>query len=134
MTIPVITTKRILLVDDNDMLRAILERRLREKGYAVTPADDGQEAVRQIQDRPCGAFDVVILDYSMPGLTGGEAANLMRRACPDQAVLFLSGYDLPTDLRKGEAFLQKPAMVEDIVEAIERLIRSKRDTLPPTAP
>lgn len=129
-----IAEKRLLLVDDDGPLRTAIARGLRQLGYAVTEADDGLEAVRQVKAHPCGYFDACILDYSMWGLTGGEAANLMRECCPDQPVLFLSGHELPPDMRHGEATLQKPAMIEEIVEAVERLTRSLADTIPPEEP
>lgn len=131
MTSIPIAEKRILLVDDDDRLRIILKRCLQSKGYAVTTADDGEEAVRLVNENPCSCFDVVIMDYSLRYMTGGEAVNMMRRKCPDLAVLFLSGHELPVDLTRGEAFLQKPATVEDIISGVERLVRSKADTEPP---
>lgn len=134
MTIPVIATKRILLVDDHDSFRVALARGLRFEGYAVTEAYDGLEAVRQVKANPCGHFDAVVIDYSMPGVTGGEATNLMRECCPEQPVVFLSGHELPDDLRHGEACLQKPVTTEELVAAIEQLVRAKADTLPPEEP
>lgn len=134
MTIPVLTERRILLVEDDEALRVALARGLRVHGYAVTEAFDGQEAVRQVLGHDCDYFDAVVCDYSLgSGLTGGEAVNLIREHCPDQPVLFLSGHDLPADLRDHEAFLQKPAMPEQIAAEVQRLV-SKRITLVPREP
>ena len=114
--------RRLLLVDDDAQFRSVLARALRLKGCAVTEADDGQEAVRQVRHRGCEYFDVVIMDYSMPWLTGGEAANLIRAACPDQRVIYLSGWDsFPRDLREREAFLGKPVDVDGLIAEVERL-------------
>lgn len=115
--------RRLLVADDDAVFRSILARALRLKGFAVTEADDGQEAVRQVRWRGCDYFDVVVMDYSMPWLTGGEATNLIRTACPDQRVLYLSGWDsFPGDLRAREAFLGKPADIDVITDEIMRLI------------
>jgi CheY-like chemotaxis protein len=129
-----IAEKRILLVDDDDSLRLAIERGLQAEGYAVTSADDGEEAVRLVREHPCSYFDAVIMDYSLRYMTGGEAVNAMRQKCPDISVLYLSGHDLPRDIIRGEAFLQKPVMLEDLIETVERLLRSKCSTLPPGAP
>jgi len=114
--------RRLLLVDDDHIYRAALAGYLRHRGYAVTEADDGQEAVRLVRWRGCEYFDVIVMDYSMPWLTGGEAANLIRATCPDQRVLYMSGWDsFPGDLRVREAFLAKPAELEVIIDEIERV-------------
>src|SRR5687767_8314075 len=124
--------KRLLLVDDDRVYRTILADEMRRIGYAVTEALSGEDAVRQVREHDCGFFDAVVCDFFMPpGLTGGEAVNLIRRECPDQPVIFLSGADAaPYDLRAHEAFLQKPAMPEHIAAEVERLT-SERVTLPP---
>lgn len=127
--------KRILLVDDEDGFRRGLAQCLREAGFAVTEAYRGPDALAFLQAEPCGFFDVVVMDYSLDfGMTGGEAVNEMRRCCPDQPVLYLSGHDLPPDLRRGEAFLQKPAELEEIIREVERLSRAVADTLVPPPP
>lgn len=132
MTIPAITEIRILLVEDDDSLRTAIERGLRQEGYAVTPAYDGEEALRLLEDHGC-AYDVVICDYSMPGLTGGETVNAIRQRCPDQMVIYVSGFSsFPDDLKAHEAFLQKPVELDVLVAEIRRLTQ-ERITLPPEA-
>ena len=125
--------KRLLIADDNEPYRAVLARSLRALGYAVSEAISGEDAVRQVLEQECGYFDAAVLDYSMGNMTGGEAANAMRAACPDQPVVFLSGHDLPPDLRSHEAVLQKPVLPEQIAEVVERLV-SQRITLVPREP
>lgn len=133
MTIPVITEVRILLVEDDDALRTALERGLRLEGYAVTSADDGREALRLLDEHGC-AYDVVICDYSLPGLTGGETVNAIRRRCPDQIVVYVSGFSsFPEDLKAHEAFLQKPVEIDVLVSEIRRMTQ-ERITLPPGSP
>jgi CheY-like chemotaxis protein len=130
-----IATRRILLADDNAPYRAIIHRELAKVGYLVSEADNGRSAVALVTESPCGTYDVVVMDYSLDeDMTGGEAVNAMRTKCPDQLVIFLSGHDLPGDLRRGEVFLQKPALPEHLIQAIECLVRSKADTEPPEAP
>lgn len=133
MSVPVITEIRILLIEDDDALRTAIERGLRLEGYAVTPADDGREALRLLEEHGC-AYDVVICDYSMPGLTGGETVNGIRRRCPEQIVVYVSGFSsFPEDLKAHEAFLQKPVELDVLVAEIRRLTQ-ERVTLPPGEP
>ncbi len=130
-----LASKRILLVEDNQGLRQGLARLLKERGYAVTEAHDGKEAVRQVQEHPCAYFDVIVTDYSLDAdMTGGEAVNLVRQLCPEERVIFMSGHELPHDLRRGEVFLRKPVSGEELEEAIERLMFRTAETEPPEAP
>ncbi len=66
----------LLLVDDDEMTRDMLSRRLERIGYTVTPASDGDQALELIAREP---FDVVLLDIKMPGLTGFQVLQAIRR-------------------------------------------------------
>lgn len=129
---------RILICDDDGTLRRAFARGLIDSGYAITQATDATEAARLVleAEQPCETFDVVIMDYFMrraPSMSGGEAVNVIRAQCPDQAVIFISGMEIQ-DIKRGEVFLLKPVTIERLVETIERLIRSKADTEPPGPP
>jgi CheY-like chemotaxis protein len=87
---------RILLVDDEDMVRDVAARMLRRLGYEVEVAFDGAEAVARTTENP-GRFDLVILDGNMPRMTGREAATLIRAAEPDLPLLLATGYLEPGD-------------------------------------
>jgi sigma-B regulation protein RsbU (phosphoserine phosphatase) len=65
----------VLIVDDNEMNRDMLSRRLQRKGYDVTIAHDGDRAMELIRDR---RFDLVLLDVMMPGLNGLEVLKILR--------------------------------------------------------
>ncbi|MBZ5727314.1 MAG: EAL domain-containing protein [Acidobacteriia bacterium] len=67
---------RLLLVDDDEMNRDVLSRRLLRKGYEVELAEDGQQALDLVASRP---FDLVLLDNMMPGLSGIEVLRRIRR-------------------------------------------------------
>lgn len=66
---------RLLVVDDNEMNRDMLSRRLRKRGYAVEVACDGHEALAMVED---GDFDLVLLDIMMPGLNGYEVLERLK--------------------------------------------------------
>jgi len=75
---------RLLVVDDNEMNRDMLSRRLTRRGHSVEVAEDGQTAIDMIGREP---FDVVLLDIMMPGIDGMEVLRILRQT--------LSGTDLP---------------------------------------
>jgi len=67
--------KRILFVEDDDMSRDVISTRLLRSGFDVVLAEDGLKAIEILKTR---AFDLIILDMSMPGLTGWETATKLK--------------------------------------------------------
>ena len=81
----------ILVVEDEDALRALIARMLAAEGYATLEARDGQDALRVIEQHE-GHIDLVVTDMVMPVMDGGRlAAELMRRN-PAQRILCMSAY------------------------------------------
>jgi signal transduction histidine kinase/ActR/RegA family two-component response regulator len=113
----------ILLVDDDTQVRALTADMLRELGHRVAECGEGAEAIRRARDTPP---DLLIIDYAMPGMNGGEVA----RAITDGAarngatvpILFMSGYaeaDALQELReRGHALLAKPFTLAQLAEAL----------------
>jgi DNA-binding NarL/FixJ family response regulator len=112
---------RVLLVDDQPLVRAGLDRILRQgKGFQIVgEASDGEEALRAVDDhRP----DVVLMDMRMKGMDGAEATRLLRDDPAGPPVLVLTTFDddevLEAALTAGAAgFILKDAPGEDIVRA-----------------
>jgi adenylate cyclase len=69
------TTGAILVVDDNELNRDLLSRRLRRDGHVVTVAEHGREALDRMAKEP---FDLVLLDIMMPELTGYEVLEILK--------------------------------------------------------
>lgn len=92
---------RILLVEDNELNRDMLSRRLRKKGYDVVIATDGQQALAEARTaRP----DVILMDMALPVLDGWAATRQLK-ADPDTAsigIIALSAHALSTDRQKAE--------------------------------
>jgi PAS domain S-box-containing protein len=104
--------ERVLLVEDDDVLREAIRRMLSKSGYQVFPCADGAEAL-QILRRSSTRFDVLLTDVVMPKMLGPELAQLVRDEQPDTRVLFMSGYAAgalgPTNrLDEGCDLLRKP--------------------------
>jgi len=78
---------RILLVEDNEMNRDMLSRRLQRKGYEVTMAVDGRQGVDMARS---GSYDLILMDMSLPEIDGWEATRQLR-AAPETKVVPIIG-------------------------------------------
>ncbi|MBU0774740.1 MAG: response regulator, partial [Alphaproteobacteria bacterium] len=112
-------TGTILLVEDEDMVRAVAERALVRQGYTVLTASDGEQGLEVLAGDV--AIDLLISDVVMPNMDGPAMVAQARRAFPDLPVLFMSGY-AEEQLRKSidianVAFLPKPFSVNQLAEA-----------------
>lgn len=114
-----------LLVDDDVVVRRVLELTLEHLGWRVFSARDGEAAERLAVAIP-GALDALITDLRMPGLAGPRLAERVRALRPEVAVLYISGGTEGLDVRVDEdpraAFLQKPVSREDLRSALERVL------------
>jgi CheY-like chemotaxis protein len=122
-------SETILLADDNDMLRPLAAAFLRQGGFQVLLAEDGQEAVEVFQQEQ-GRVDLVVLDMMMPRLSGREALAQLRRLDPGVRVVFASGY---ADTPQGEieqdgvlGFIAKPYGQNDLVQAVRQALDRPR--------
>jgi len=111
--------RTVLIADDDELVRDILWRNLGELGFEVAQASNGQEAVDQV-----GAteFDLVILDYSMPGMSGPAAAQAIRLQRPGQKLLLISGYAGTGAVKTATGdipMLGKPFRLEQLRDAVE---------------
>ncbi|MGW4562763.1 response regulator transcription factor [Streptomyces sp. NPDC004561] len=121
----------VLVVDDDAAIRRSLERGLRLSGFAVRTAGDGPAALAAIEDAPP---DVVVLDVSMPGMSGIEVCARLRRAGRDLPVLMLSALDETADRiaglqAGGDDYLVKPFALQELVLRLRALLRRR----PPAA-
>ena len=115
---------RILIVEDRDSLRRMLERALTQEGYEVTTAADGPEGIRRVREQP---FDLVLTDLKLPDASGLEVLAASRDAQPRVPVVVLTGYGTvgtAVEAMKLGAFdfLEKPVELDDLARLIERAI------------
>jgi CheY-like chemotaxis protein len=112
----------VLVVEDEDMVRSFASAALKRAGYKVLLAAQGQEAVELI--RANGRVDVVLLDVTMPVMSGRETFTQIKQLRPDTVVIVTSGHGVQDaerlmELQGDEAkFLQKPYTVDGLVQFV----------------
>lgn len=116
----------ILLVEDEDGVRALTRHVLKRCGYTVLESRDGVEAV-QIVEQHSGQIDLLITDVVMPRMGGRELAERLASLSSAMKVLFLSGYTDDAVVRHGileaeVAFLQKPFTPASLAEKVRAVL------------
>ncbi len=116
----------VLVVDDEAIVREVARRTLERGGYRVRQAEDGRRAL-QILAEPGIAIHAVLLDLTMPELSGEETFALIREQWPRLPVILSSGYTAEADGNWFEArgftgFIQKPYAASDLVSLIRKTI------------
>lgn len=117
---------RILLAEDDDVMREYLARALTSAGYPVTAVDRGTAAVPYIDS---GTFDLLLSDIVMPEMDGIELARHCARVSPKTEVMFITGFS-GVALRAGQSMpqakvLSKPFHLKDLVLEVERLFNKE---------
>src|SRR5438067_8615565 len=115
----------ILLVDDEQSVRAIVLKILRRAKYNVLEAENGEAALRISASYP-GKIDLVVTDMFMPGLRGPEVVQKIAPTRPGLRALFMSGYadqDARTGVPHGANFLNKPFSGSELAAAVEAVLK-----------
>ncbi len=119
-------SETILVVEDEDEIRAFVQRGLERLGYSVLVASNGEEAL-SLLDRHPESVDLLFTDVIMPQMDGRELADIIAKRMPKIKILFASGY---TDnhiahrgiLDKGIHFINKPFSIEQIAQKIREML------------
>jgi len=116
---------RILVVEDEDLLRAQLADRLKQEGYAVEQAPDGEEGLYLGEELP---MDLAIIDLGLPGISGIELIRRLRAAGKDFPILILTArgnwQDKVEGLEAGaDDYVVKPFHVEEVLARLNALLR-----------
>lgn len=125
--------KKVLVVDDDPVVGRSIDRVLSEKGYAVSTAADGQEALSKLAEEH---FDVVYTDIKMPGMDGIEVAERVKQRRPWIPVVIITGYGTAANEARAEAagvsrFLRKPLSPELIEGSARELLIEKEEAAAP---
>jgi CheY-like chemotaxis protein len=116
---------RILVAEDDDLVRRFMCGVLRQAGYLVTEAARPADALAALENTP---LDLLVTDLVMPEMNGHELATSARRSRPDLRVLYVSGYAEGSELRErvsasGDAFLPKPFSQQELLGQVAALLR-----------
>lgn len=131
MTLELIKSERILLVEDNEHLREIPLKFLSKQGYEVVEARSGKQAIEHLKDGQ--SFDLLFTDIVMPGgMNGVEVADEAKRIQPGIKVLYTSGYSEYAIvhngiLDSGVILLNKPYSREELLDKVRAILDSGDD-------
>jgi len=119
-------TETILLVEDDEMVRRITGAILRQAGYGVLEAAEGESALRTCRLHE-GAIHLVLTDVVMPGMSGRVLADRLKELRPDASVLFMSGYTEEAIvhhgvLHEGVNFLEKPFTPDGLTRKVREVL------------
>lgn len=112
--------KKILLVDDEESVRAVVSDVLREAGYEVGTASDGFRGLEKFQEEH---WDVVVTDSVMPGMSGEDMVIAIRAISPGVPAILITGF--PNTIKNGDRFegvLSKPFKKRDILTIIASVL------------
>jgi two-component system, cell cycle sensor histidine kinase and response regulator CckA len=110
----------ILVVDDEAIARAYMERALKQEGYGVILASDGEEALQKLMTTK-QKVALVITDLVMPGMGGHAFAVEVGRLPSPPPVLYISAYEKPRG-EMAKRFLQKPFSIAELTGAVKQLL------------
>ena len=121
---------KILIADDEEGLRWVLEKGLRQTGYDVTAVEDGASALREAE---AGPFDLIFLDVRMPGMDGLTLLGRLRQSCPGALVVIMTAHgSMETAIiamqRGAYDYITKPFDIDEVLLLAERALAARRLT------
>jgi CheY-like chemotaxis protein len=119
---------RILVVDDEESVRSVTRQALERTGFVVEVAEDGEAALEKLKE-DAKRFVLIILDFTMPRLDGGQTLREIRRINPQARVILMSGFsEHETRERLGDealaGFIQKPFDLAALRSQVEKVVGS----------
>jgi CheY-like chemotaxis protein len=127
---PARSVSRILVIDDEEILRRMLREMLESLGYEILDAADGYEGIEMIEKNP-GGIHLVILDVKMPRISGSDAFRLIRKADPEIKVLLTTGYGRSQDVQAlldlgANGVIEKPFSLATLGKTVGKLLEDVR--------
>jgi len=124
-------SETVLIVEDDDSLRKLTRTVLKQRGYKILEAENGEDALRISKEHE-GTIDLMITDVVMPKMSGKETAERLQPLYPQMRVIYMSGY---TDnaifhhgvLAPGLNFLEKPFSLEGLARKVREVLDKKQD-------
>jgi CheY-like chemotaxis protein len=116
----------VLFVEDEDLLRSSVARLLRMRDFDVIEVPDGATAVACMKSDP-GGIDVVLLDVTLPGMSGREVFDALRLIRPDLNVILCTAHSRETAMAEFDeseirGFIRKPYRTDDLVKVLQQAV------------
>jgi len=130
---------KILVIDDEEMIRDLVQKILTRAGFAVVTAESGQSGINIFADN-LHHIGLVLLDLTMDGMSGVDTLRRIRALSPDVPCLISSGQapapdEIPEQLKANVYFLQKPYRANQLAAMVSEIItRRGRRVVPDTGP
>ena len=123
--------RKVLVIDDEDVIRQTIRKQLDGSGFEIIEANDGEQGIDLLNtlDNPL-TVDVIICDIRMPKINGIEAIAYFRKEYPSTPIIVLTGYPdvtLATDLLKQGVtdYLTKPVDKQSLVEVVKKAAQQR---------
>jgi len=120
---------RILIVDDDDSIRKVLEAILEDKGYAVDSVGTARKAIEIMKKK---FYNVGLIDIRLPDMEGTELLSRIRETTPKMRKIIITGFPTLQNAidavnRRADAYIMKPFNVEKVLETIEDQLTRQRE-------
>ncbi len=117
---------RILVIDDEEMIRSLAQRILTREGFDVLKAESGQSGLKLFSEK-FYQIDLILLDLTMDGIPGVETLKRIREISPNLPCIISSGQEpgpneLPDELNQNVCFLQKPYRTKQLLEMVSQIL------------
>ncbi|MBN2400979.1 MAG: PAS domain S-box protein [Spirochaetes bacterium] len=128
-SLPASQGEKILVVEDEAMIRQICKVMLESYKYEVQTAATPEDAVKLVSDCPCG-IQLLITDVILPGMNGKDLSNRLKEICPSLKCLYMSGYTSNVIahrgmLDEGVNFIQKPFTIQSLLQKVREVLDQK---------
>src|SRR3954454_8332720 len=118
---------RVLIIDDEELIRDSLAEYLTQEGFPATACASGEEALELAARRP---FAIALCDVQLPGMDGLQTLERLHQLCPETSVLVITAYATVEDAvaafqRGAHDYLMKPILVAEVLGKIRRLLAAR---------
>lgn len=116
----------VIIIDDEELVRDVLSRQVTMAGFVPLPFSSVEQALRVLEGAAPGDLRCILLDLSMPGISGSRALPMLQQASPGTPVIVVSGHSMGTrGLEEAAAVLQKPLGFRDLRETLVRVVAER---------
>ena len=121
----------ILVVDDEEVVRAVVRDMLEPEGYAILDTGDPQHALRLMREQP---IHLLLTDVVMPLMKGTELATRVEAMSPSTRILLMSAYAMSEVAATGRAFISKPFSVQGLNDKVRQMLGQRSPFARPSRP